>query len=135
MTTAQENFSVSAALSGASISTEPVNFTDAAVAKVAELMLEENNLNLVLRVSIMGGGCSGLEYVFSFDEMANEGDTVIEKTAMASNVIVKLVIDFMSLPYLQGAIIDYKEDLEGARFVIKNPNAKTTCGCGSSFDV
>ncbi|GAB6067997.1 iron-sulfur cluster insertion protein ErpA [Methylothermus subterraneus] len=111
------------------MSETPILFTDRAAAKVAELLAEENNPDLKLRVYITGGGCSGFQYGFTFDERAAEDDTVIEKHG------VTVLVDSMSLPYLQGAEIDYKEDLAGARFVIRNPNAKTTCGCGSSFAV
>ena len=108
---------------------EPITFTDRAVQKVAELLKEEENPNLFLRVYITGGGCAGFQYGFTFDEEVLEDDTVIEKGE------IKIVIDALSLPYLKGAEIDYKDDIEGARFVIRNPNAKTTCGCGSSFSV
>ena len=106
---------------------EPVNFTDAAATKVKGLIEEEGNKNLKLRVYISGGGCSGFQYGFTFDEVINDGDTTVEKNG------VKLLIDPMSFQYLVGADIDYTEGLEGAQFVIRNPNAKTTCGCGSSF--
>lgn len=104
-------------------------FTDNAAAKVLDLITEENNSNLKLRVFISGGGCSGFQYGFSFDEAVNDGDTVIEKSG------VTLLVDPMSFQYLSGAEIDYTEGLEGAHFVIRNPNATTTCGCGSSFSV
>ncbi len=107
----------------------PIIFTDSAVAKVAELIAEENNEALKLRVFISGGGCSGFQYGFTFDEEVNDDDTIIEKGG------VTLLIDAMSYQYLVGAEIDYTEGLEGARFVINNPNAQTTCGCGSSFSV
>ena len=110
-------------------SQEPLLFTEAAAAKVKELVLEENNNALMLRVFISGGGCSGFQYGFTFDENTTEGDTVIERSG------VKLLIDPMSIQYLTGAEIDYTEGLEGAQFVIRNPNATTTCGCGSSFSV
>ncbi len=106
---------------------DPLVFTDDAAAKVKSLIEEENNSGLMLRVFVTGGGCSGFQYGFTFDETINEGDTEVEKNG------VKLLIDPMSFQYLVGAEIDYKEDLEGARFVIRNPNATTTCGCGSSF--
>ena len=110
------------------MSEEPlINFTDSAACKVHELIQEEGNSNLKLRIFISGGGCSGFEYNFSFDETVNDDDTVIEKNA------VSLLIDAMSFQYLTGASIDYREDLEGSRFVINNPNATTSCGCGSSF--
>ena len=108
---------------------EPLVFTEAAVTKVRELIEDEGNDALMLRVFISGGGCSGFQYGFSFDENTTEGDTVIDKGG------VKLLIDPMSIQYLMGAEIDYKEGLEGAQFVIRNPNASTTCGCGSSFSV
>ena len=102
-------------------------FTNAAAMKVSELIRDEGNPNLKLRVFISGGGCSGFQYGFTFDEKLEDGDTRVE------NQGVMLLIDPMSIQYLAGAEIDYKEDLEGARFVIRNPNAATTCGCGSSF--
>jgi iron-sulfur cluster insertion protein len=105
----------------------PLVFTDSAAAKVADLVAEEGNPELKLRVFVQGGGCSGFQYGFTFDEVVNEDDTAMEKNG------VTLLIDAMSLQYLAGAEIDYKEDLQGAQFVIKNPNATTTCGCGSSF--
>ena len=105
----------------------PLIFTDSAAGKVKELIEEEGNSSLKLRVFVQGGGCSGFQYGFTFDEVANEDDTVMEKNG------VQLLIDAMSYQYLVGAEIDYKDDLEGAQFVIKNPNATTTCGCGSSF--
>ena len=107
----------------------PLVFTDNAADKVAALIVEEGNNDLKLRVFVTGGGCSGLQYGFTFDEVANEDDTVMEKKG------VKLLIDPMSYQYLIGAEIDYSEGLEGAQFVIKNPNASSTCGCGSSFSV
>ncbi|HEB57682.1 MAG TPA: iron-sulfur cluster insertion protein ErpA [Gammaproteobacteria bacterium] len=107
----------------------PMVFTDAAAAKVRSLIEEEGNENLKLRVYITGGGCSGFQYGFTFDENVQEGDTELE------NGGVTLLIDPMSYQYLVGAEIDYKEDLQGAQFVIRNPNATTTCGCGSSFSV
>ncbi len=107
----------------------PVVFFDSAVNKVRELIDEEGNDALKLRIYISGGGCSGFQYGFTFDESVNEGDTVVEKEG------VSLLIDPMSYQYLVGAEIDYKDDLEGAHFVIRNPNATTTCGCGSSFSV
>jgi iron-sulfur cluster insertion protein len=102
-------------------------FTDAAATKVKSLIEEEGNPSLMLRIFVSGGGCSGFQYGFTFDETCNEGDTVVE------NIGVKLLIDPMSVQYLFGAEIDYTEGLEGAQFVIRNPNATTTCGCGSSF--
>jgi iron-sulfur cluster insertion protein len=106
----------------------PFIFTDNAAAKVADLIAEEGNPNLKLRVFVQGGGCSGFSYGFTFDEVANEDDTTMTKNG------VSLLIDAMSYQYLVGAEIDYKNDLEGAQFVIKNnPGATSTCGCGSSF--
>ena len=110
-------------------SSSPVVFSDSAVSKVRELIEEEGNADLKLRIYITGGGCSGFQYGFTFDENVNEGDTVVEKEG------VSLLVDPMSYQYLVGAEIDYKDDLEGSHFVIRNPNATTTCGCGSSFSV
>lgn len=107
----------------------PLVFTDSAADKVAELVAEEGNPELKLRVFVQGGGCSGFQYGFTFDEVVNEDDTSMSKHG------VTLLIDAISLQYLLGAEIDYKDDLQGAQFVIKNPNASTTCGCGSSFTV
>jgi iron-sulfur cluster insertion protein len=108
--------------------TEPLLlFTDSAAVKVSELIREEGNPNLKLRVFVSGGGCSGFQYGFTFDEAQNADDTVMVKNG------VTLLVDSMSFQYLVGAEIDYSEGLEGAQFVIKNPNATTTCGCGSSF--
>lgn len=104
-------------------------FTDSAARKVRELLNEEENPNQVLRVFITGGGCSGFQYGFKFDEAPDDEDVMVE------NGGVRLVVDAMSLQYLSGAEIDYKESVEGAQFVIRNPNASTTCGCGSSFSV
>lgn len=105
----------------------PLVFTDSAVAKVADLIAEEGNPDLKLRVFVQGGGCSGFQYGFTFDEAVNDDDTLVTKDN------VTLLIDSMSFQYLVGAEIDYKEDINGSQFVIKNPNATTTCGCGSSF--
>ena len=105
----------------------PLIFTDSAAAKVKELIDEEANPGLKLRVFVTGGGCSGFQYGFTFDEAVNEDDTSMEKNG------VMLLIDAMSFQYLAGAEIDYQEGIEGAQFVIKNPNATSTCGCGSSF--
>lgn len=107
----------------------PLAFSDAAAAKVRELMQEEGEDGLMLRVFISGGGCSGFQYGFTFDQEVGDGDTVIEKDG------VKLLVDPLSFQYLAGAEIDYSEGLQGAQFVIRNPNARTTCGCGSSFSV
>ena len=105
----------------------PLVFTDSAAAKVKQLIDEEGNQELKLRVFVTGGGCSGFQYGFTFDEAVSEDDTSMEKNG------VTLLIDPMSLQYLGGAEIDYQEGIEGAQFVIKNPNASSTCGCGSSF--
>ncbi len=110
----------------------PLVFTQNAAAKVWELIQEEGNLNLKLRVYVTGGGCSGLQYGFSFDEAVNDDDTVVTKNVPEASD-VHLLVDPMSFQYLAGAEIDYQEDIEGAQFIIRNPNAKTTCGCGSSF--
>lgn len=107
----------------------PLIFSVAAASKVKELIEDEGNDALMLRVFISGGGCSGFQYGFTFDEEVGEGDTVVE------NEGVKLLVDPMSFQYLSGAEIDYSEGMEGAQFVIRNPNASTTCGCGSSFSV
>lgn len=115
-------------------SDDPIIFTDAAAAKVKELIDEEENPNLVLRVYIMGGGCSGFQYGFSFEETINSDDIVTTKT-VDDKEAVRLICDPLSFQYLEGATIDYREDINGSQFVIKNPNAKTTCGCGSSFSV
>jgi iron-sulfur cluster insertion protein len=101
--------------------------TESAANKVKNLIEEEKNDSLKLRVFVSGGGCSGFQYGFTFDENIQDGDTQVEKNG------VTLLVDPMSFQYLTGAEIDYKEDLEGSQFVIKNPNATTTCGCGSSF--
>ena len=105
----------------------PLLFTAAAASKVGELIVEEGNPGLKLRVYISGGGCSGFQYGFTFDEERAEDDLAIERDG------VTLLVDPLSLQYLDGAEIDYSETLSGAQFVIRNPNAKTTCGCGSSF--
>ncbi|MEE9396641.1 MAG: iron-sulfur cluster insertion protein ErpA [Methylococcales bacterium] len=112
-----------------SSSNTPLIFSDSAADKVGQLIAEEQNNNLKLRVYITGGGCSGFQYGFTFDENANDDDTLVE------NGGVCVVVDSMSIQYLEGAEIDYKEDLEGSQFVIRNPNASSTCGCGSSFSV
>jgi iron-sulfur cluster insertion protein len=106
---------------------DPLVFTDSAAGKVRQLIEEEGNANLKLRVFVQGGGCSGFQYGFTFDEDVSEDDTRMEKGG------VTLLIDPMSMQYLAGAEIDYQENMEGAQFVIKNPNASSTCGCGSSF--
>ena len=105
----------------------PLNFTDNAALKVKSLIEEENNDALMLRIYVQGGGCSGFQYGFTFDENIQDDDTIVEKHG------VKLLVDAMSFQYLVGAEIDYSESIEGSQFVIRNPNATTTCGCGSSF--
>jgi len=112
---------------GTSAAPPPLIFTDAAAEKVGELIQEEDNPDLMLRVFVSGGGCSGFQYGFTFDEKVEEGDSSVD------NKGVTLLVDPMSVQYLMGAEIDYKEDLQGAQFVIRNPNATTTCGCGQSF--
>lgn len=107
----------------------PLVFTNSAAMKVCQLIDEEGDQNLMLRVFVSGGGCSGFQYGFTFDQNETEGDTIVE------NQGVKLLVDPMSVQYLMGAQIDYTEGLEGSQFVIRNPNATTTCGCGSSFSV
>jgi len=107
----------------------PLIFTVRAAHKVKQLIAEENNPALKLRVYVSGGGCSGFQYGFTFDESVQEGDTEVENDG------VTLLVDPMSYQYLAGAEIDYKEDLQGSQFVVRNPNAVTTCGCGSSFSV
>ena len=114
---------------GAETFSPSIVFTDSAANKESELIKEEANDSLKLRVFISGGGCSGFQYGFTFDETIEEGDSQIQ------NLGVTLLVDPMSVQYLMGAEIDYKEDLQGAQFVIRNPNATTTCGCGSSFSV
>jgi len=118
-----------AAASSTGAPPEPVLFSAAAAAKVAELVIEEGNPNLKLRLYVTGGGCSGFSYGFAFDDNAAEDDTAIARDG------VTLLVDAMSLQYLLGAEIDYEDGLEGSRFVIHNPNAQTTCGCGSSFSM
>ena len=108
---------------------DPLIFTDAAAAKVKNLIEDEANDALKLRVFVSGGGCSGFQYGFSFDESQDSGDTAVENSG------VTLLVDPVSFQYLVGAEIDYTEGLEGSQFVIRNPNATTTCGCGSSFSV
>ncbi len=107
----------------------PINFSDSAAEKLKELIAEEKNPALKLRVYVTGGGCSGFQYGFTFEEKVNEGDTLIEKNG------VTLVVDSMSFQYLVGGTVDYISGLEGARFLVNNPNATATCGCGSSFSI
>ncbi len=108
---------------------EPIIITPSAVAKVKSLVEEECNDELKLRVFVTGGGCSGFQYGFTFDELATEDDALIEKDGIA------VLVDAMSYPYLMGSQVDYEEGLQGSKFVISNPNAASTCGCGSSFSV
>ena len=115
-----------------------LNFTDACAKKVFSLIKEEDADNLNLRVFISGGGCSGFQYGFMFDENISDDDVIVEKDVTdndGSGGTVRLLVDSMSFQYLKGADIDYREDVAGSQFVIRNPNAKTTCGCGSSFSV
>lgn len=123
----------------------PINVSNNAAKKVYELICEENNLQLKLRVYVQGGGCSGFSYGFAFEESVKDEDMIIEKkleeddeggeTGTGGPALVKLLVDPISFQYLMGAEIDYRDDEKGAHFVIRNPNAKTTCGCGSSFSV
>ena len=106
-----------------------ITVTESAIAKIQDILTEENNTNLKLRVFVQGGGCSGFSYGFTFDEITNEDDFEIPLEKF------KVLVDAMSMQYLQGASIDYKEDISGSQFVITNPNAQSTCGCGSSFSV
>lgn len=106
-----------------------IGFTESAANKVKALVEEEKNPNLKLRVSVNGGGCSGFQYAFAFDENINDDDTVVEKNGAS------VLVDVTSMQYLNGSEVDYLEGLEGARFVVNNPNAKSSCGCGSSFSV
>jgi iron-sulfur cluster insertion protein len=106
---------------------EQITITDAAFDRVKELLAEDGNANLKLRLFVQGGGCSGMEYGFAFDETQNEDDFQFDKDG------VNVLVDSMSMQYLVGAVIDYKDDLNGSRFSIDNPNAQTSCGCGSSF--
>ena len=108
---------------------EPLYVSPSAVAKVKSLIEEEGNPELKLRVYVTGGGCSGFQYGFTFDEVTAEDDTIVDKDG------VQVVVDALSFPYLAGANVDYTEGLQGARFTVSNPNAATTCGCGSSFSV
>jgi len=116
-------------------STYDIQFSVNAADKVAELIREEDNPDLNLRVSISGGGCSGFQYGFSFDEEISEDDTIIEQQCSDGKSSVKLLVDSMSYQYLHDAEIDYTQGIQGEQFVIRNPNAKTTCGCGSSFSM
>jgi len=108
---------------------DQIEITNSAILKIADILAEENNPDLKLRTFVQGGGCSGMQYGFTLDEIQNEDDFVIEKNG------ITVLIDSMSMQYLIGATINYKEDLTGNQFVISNPNAQTTCGCGSSFSI
>lgn len=112
-----------------------IQFSINAADKVADLLKEEDNPNLNLRAFVVGGGCSGFQYGFTFDEEIKEDDFVIERTASDGQSTIKLLIDFISHQYLDNAEIDYVKNIQGEQFVIRNPNAKTTCGCGSSFSM
>ncbi|RKF15959.1 iron-sulfur cluster insertion protein ErpA [Alginatibacterium sediminis] len=107
----------------------PIQFSDAAAKRVKTLITEEENTELKLRVYVTGGGCSGFSYGFTFDEKVNDGDTLVDNSG------VTMVVDSMSLQYLVGGVVDYTEGLEGSRFLVNNPNATATCGCGSSFSI
>ena len=106
-----------------------MEISNSAANKIRELVLEEQNPDLKLRVYIIGGGCSGFQYGFAFEEETEDGDFIIDNDG------VEMMVDPMSYPYLMGSVVNYKEDLQGSRFVVENPNAKTTCGCGSSFSI
>jgi iron-sulfur cluster insertion protein len=106
-----------------------ITITESAKTKILDLLAEENNPDLALRTFVQGGGCSGMSYGFTFDEITNEDDFEVPLEKF------RVLVDSMSMQYLQGSSIDYKEDLQGSQFVISNPNAQTTCGCGSSFSV
>ena len=108
---------------------DQIEITNSAILKIADILAEENNPNIMLRTFVQGGGCSGFNYGFTLDEEQNEDDFVIKKPGMT------VLVDAMSMQYLQGSTIDYTEELMGSNFVIKNPNAHSTCGCGSSFSV
>jgi len=108
---------------------DPIRISEVAVSRVAEMIADEGDPALKLRIFVTGGGCSGFQYGFAFDDEAKEDDIRVERGA------ITLVVDAMSLQYLAGAEIDFEDKLEGARFVIRNPNATTTCGCGSSFSI
>lgn len=123
------------AILSATLNTAGIYFSVNAADKVASLIQEEENPRLKLRVYITGGGCSGFQYGFTFDETQNEDDTVIVQTCSNGTEQVELLVDSMSFQYLKNAEIDYVQGLQGEQFVIRNPNAKTTCGCGSSFSI
>ncbi|TDR23426.1 iron-sulfur cluster insertion protein ErpA [Marinicella litoralis] len=107
----------------------PIQLSSAAAHKISQLVLEEMNPDLKFRVYIIGGGCSGFQYGFAFEEDITDGDMVLEQNG------VQMMVDPMSFPYLMGSTVDYLEDLQGSRFLVSNPNAKSTCGCGSSFSI
>lgn len=107
----------------------PIQLSSSAAHKISQLVLEEMNPDLKFRVYIIGGGCSGFQYGFAFEEEITDGDMVLEQNG------VQMMVDPMSFPYLMGSTVDYLEDLQGARFLVSNPNAKSTCGCGSSFSI
>ncbi len=111
------------------MSTQLLNFTESAASRVRELIAQKDNPGLMLRVYVQGGGCSGFQYGFQFDESRNDDDMSIEKNG------VTLLVDSISFQYLMGAEVDFKDDLQGTRFTVSNPNAATTCGCGSSFGI
>ena len=108
---------------------DQIEITNSAILKIADILAEENNPKIMLRTFVQGGGCSGFSYGFTLDEEQNEDDFLIKKPG------ITILVDAMSMQYLQGATIDYKEEIMGSNFVIKNPNAQSTCGCGSSFSV
>jgi iron-sulfur cluster insertion protein len=111
------------------VNNAPIQLSTSAASKISQLVLEEMNPDLKFRVYIIGGGCSGFQYGFAFEEELTDGDTVMEQHG------VEMMVDPMSFPYLMGSTVDYLEDLQGSRFVVSNPNAKSTCGCGSSFAI
>ncbi len=127
--TSPQTLSAPAAMPTWADGTDPLQISDSVVDKVAEMLAEEGDPSLQLRIFVTGGGCSGFQYGFSFDDETKEDDVRVERGSIA------VVVDAMSLQYLVGAQIDYEDNLEGARFVIRNPNAASTCGCGSSFSV
>ncbi|MDB6095751.1 MAG: yadR [Francisellaceae bacterium] len=113
-----------------------ITLTPAAISQIDSLLIEENNPNLILRIYIIGGGCSGFQYGYAFEEKINEDDEIIEIPSQKSKAYtIKVMIDSLSRHYLEGATLDYVMNLQGARFIIHNPHAKTTCGCGSSFSI
>ena len=127
--TSPQTLSAPAAMPTWADGTDPLQISDSVVDKVADMLAEEGDPSLQLRIFVTGGGCSGFQYGFSFDDETKEDDIRVERGSIA------VVVDAMSLQYLVGAQIDYEDNLEGARFVIRNPNAASTCGCGSSFSV